>query len=139
MITEKIRKYYSLSGDKRRLLTEAVFFLFAAKMALSFFPVKTVLRVSIFAKKTVSKPDMEILNKVKWALNNADRLALWKNRCLVKSIAGRWMLHRREIESNIFFGVRRDSNKKLVAHAWLRAGNVEVVEKGGDYLELTTI
>ena len=74
---------------------------------------------------------------IKWALYSAIRVCHRKNKCLVQCIAGKRMLARRGIESKIFMGVRHNVEKMIIAHAWLKAGDFEVVEKGDDYLELS--
>ena len=94
------------------------------------------MKISLSSKKEIRKPDPDLLGHIKWALYNADRLSFWKNRCLVQSIAGRFMLQRRGIRSTVYFGVRHDKNKKIIAHAWLKTDDFEVVEKGEDYREL---
>lgn len=127
-------RFRRLEGRKRLILAEAVLFLFAVKILLLVLPLKTVLQVSLSPKK--QKPGPNILNDIKWALLNADRLSFWKNRCLVECITGRWMLLRRGISSNLSFGVKFVENKKVSAHAWLIADDFEVVEKGGSYIEL---
>jgi transglutaminase superfamily protein len=40
--------------------------------------------------------------------------------CLPQAVAGHWMLRRRRIASAVCFGVARDHEAKLGAHAWLR-------------------
>lgn len=124
------------TASKLWILIEAVLFLFVAKFMLLILPVKTVMKIILSSKKAKKQPDPTLLRQIKRALFNADRLSFWKNRCLVLSIAGRWMLQHRKISSQIFFGVKHDNNKKIVAHAWLNAGDFEIVEKNGDYREL---
>ena len=130
------RRFVKLAADKKWILTEAVLFLFVAKFLLLILPVKTVMKITLSLKKAKKQPDPNLLSQIKWALYNADRLSLWKNRCLVQSIAGRWMLQRRGIASQLSFGVKHDDNKEIIAHVWLLAGDFEVIEKGGEYNEL---
>ena len=136
-MTQILRKFLSLSGGRKKLLTEAAIFLYLAKLLLLFFPVKTVLKISLSPKINKKQYDTDLLKEIRLALFNADRLSLWKNRCLVQSIAGRWMLQRRGIGSRLSLGVDLDKDKKLIAHAWLKAGDFEMVEKSGNYHELS--
>ncbi|MBN2863222.1 MAG: lasso peptide biosynthesis B2 protein, partial [Bacteroidales bacterium] len=93
----RFRRFFQKTSDQRWILTEAVLFLFAAKILLIFLPVKTVMKVSLTSDGRMTEPDLNLLKDIKWALRHANRLSLWKNRCLVQSIAGRWMLQRRGI------------------------------------------
>ncbi|MBE0678872.1 MAG: lasso peptide biosynthesis B2 protein, partial [Bacteroidales bacterium] len=56
--------------------------------------------------------------------------------CLVSSLAGRCMLKRRHITSRLSLGVDKNSGGKFVAHAWLKTGSNELIEKQGEYTEL---
>jgi hypothetical protein len=132
------RKYIALKSDHRRMLFEAVLFLFLAKFLLAILPVKIVMNITLSGKTKEREPDKEIFHKIKWALFNADRISFRKNTCLVQSIAGRFMLQRRGIVSKLSLGVRHDKNKKMIAHAWLKTDDFEIVEKSEDYLELYT-
>lgn len=131
-----LRRFVALEGDQRWLLTETVLFLFLAKFLLLILPVKAVMKISLSSKKVERQPDPDLLRQIKWALYNADRLSFWKNRCLVQSITGKWMLQQRGILSSLLFGVKLNKNRKLIAHAWLKVGDFEIVEKGNDYQEL---
>lgn len=136
---KNFRRFIALPARQRRLHTEALLLLFMAKFLLILLPVKSVLKISFTGKSPEQGLVLNVLLEIKKALHNADRVAFWKNRCLVKSIAGRWMLQRRNIPGFISFGVIRGKDKKLTAHAWLTAEGFEVVEKGGDYLELSAV
>ncbi|WP_298289306.1 lasso peptide biosynthesis B2 protein [Novosphingobium sp.] len=61
----------------------------------------------------------------------------WRSDCLVQCLAGRRWLATRGIEARISLGVKQeraqDGSKSLLAHAWLRAGDIVVT--GGDVAE----
>ncbi len=59
-----------------------------------------------------------------------------KNKCLVSSLAIRYMLRRRKIESKLSLGVIKAERGKVVAHAWLVSGETELVARSGDYTAL---
>jgi hypothetical protein len=46
----------------------------------------------------------------------------WMSQCLVQAVAATWMLQRRRIPSTLYFGLAKDSDGKLIAHAWVRSG-----------------
>lgn len=58
---------------------------------------------------------------VAWALRSASRRLPGKTTCLVKALAGRWMLRRRRLDTIVHLGMRREA-AGLAAHAWLEAG-----------------
>ena len=54
------------------------------------------------------------------------RHLVWAHKCSVVSIAGKRMLNRRQIPATLYLGVAKDEKGKLIAHAWLRSGNIWV-------------
>jgi len=77
-----------------------------------------------------------MIEKIRLAVQRAGWVSPWKNRCLVSSLAGRWMLRRRKIESELSLGVAKDAKGRLLAHAWLKSGDLEIVEKRGEFTEV---
>lgn len=70
------------------------------------------------------------IRKVRTVIKSVDRFTFWKRKCLAQAFAAKILLNRRKIESTVYLGIAYDDNRKLVAHAWLRAGNIYVT--GGD-------
>ena len=62
--------------------------------------------------------------------------APWRSDCYPQALTARTFLALRRIPHQVCFGVRRDAGA-LVAHAWVRAGDVEVT--GGDGREYTEV
>ena len=90
--------------------------------------------------KNPSKPahnsDKDLIWQVKNAIASANLLALYKNKCLIQSLTGRFMFKKRGIESKLSIGVNHNQGKEIIAHAWLNTGNIEIVRKGLNYREL---
>jgi hypothetical protein len=57
--------------------------------------------------------------------------------CLTQAIAAGIMLKQRRIAYNIYLGVARNNNNQLIAHAWLRSGDILVT--GGDHCNQFTV
>lgn len=87
----------------------------------------------------VDDPDKEIPEKIRLVTGYARSLAFWKNRCLVQSLTARHMLRRRGINTQLHLGVKKDDTNKMIAHAWLNAGDVEIVPQMEDYKELFSL
>jgi len=117
-------------------LLEAVSLLFGARLLLALFPFRVCLMTIKKGKGQGIDPGREKLEMIRTALRRANRLALWKNVCLVQSFAGKWMLQRRGISSELFIGVNFDEKNKFMAHAWLKSCGMEITYDGGDYHEL---
>ena len=126
---KKFDKFLKLPAEERRLFLEAVFFLFLSKAILSFLPFNSCLKLLKPADMTMEQGEKEYLVKIKKALRRANRLAFWKNICLVKSFAAHLMLQRRNIGSEMFLGLQFENGKKLLAHAWLISNEIEITPK----------
>ena len=55
----------------------------------------------------------------------------WESKCLVRALTAKKMLNRRKISCTMYMGVALQSDGGMVAHAWLRCGNVFVTGGNG--------
>ena len=129
-------KFFKWPMSEKMLFTEALIFLYLAKGMLLILPYKICLRTIGQRGKSLINEDTATLKKIKVSLFRANKFAVWKNVCLVQSFAGRWMLNRRNIVSEFMIGVNYNSDKKLIAHAWLLVNNFEIVAKDAEYTTL---
>ena len=132
-------KFNRLSFREKLLFLEALGYLYLAKLMLWLFPFRWCLRLMREKGTMDHRPSQEELLLVKRAVGRANRLAFWKNVCLVQSVAARWMLRRRKIHSEVFFGVKPDENTRIAAHAWVVSHGMEVVNQGGEYKILLNV
>ena len=131
-----LQKFFRLPVNEMLLFAEAISFLYLSKTMLLLLPFKICIR-TVQSKRLNGNADNNTLKSIKSAIRRANKLALWKNVCLVQSFAASWMLQRRGIKSTFMIGVKHDSTKKLVAHAWLLTDNFEIVPKGDEYIPLS--
>jgi hypothetical protein len=133
---KQIVKFSKLSIQEKLLFVEALLFSYAAKVLLLVFPFKYCLKFVSNDNCKHTQPDVRELKQIKKAVYRINGLAFWDNKCLVMSLASRWMLQRRRIPSQISLGVAFDEKNNLIAHAWLKTCEYEIVDKGGNYREL---
>lgn len=115
----RVRKFIDLPAPDRRLLGLAVASLVKARLAVMFVPVRKILQpVTPWA----GARDTDTA-KISWAVETAGRIVPAGDNCLVRAIAGRAMLARRGISSQIRLGVAKNSSDLLRAHAWLECGD----------------
>lgn len=133
---KRIKSFFSLSPKEKLLFFEALVFQYVTWMLLLILPFRRIVRLFPNRQTPEQNADKTTLERIRAATAQANNLALWKNRCLVQALAARWMLSRRGIPSKLSLGVTLDDNKKVIAHAWIMAGDLEIVARGGDYTEL---
>ena len=78
----------------------------------------------------LSPAQERVAERVAFAIPRAGARVPWRSDCLVQAMAARRWLERCRVGSELHVGVRRGSERKLDAHAWLTCGNKVVT--GGD-------
>jgi len=135
----QLRKFFALSCREKRFFAEAFVLHLWVGLVLKVVPFRRI--PGVFASRQFDAPTKaedqyrhtvpghqeEVIDLISKAVQRAGKASPWKNRCLVSSLAGRCMLRRRKIESQLSMGVAKDAGGKVIAHAWLRAGGFEIV------------
>lgn len=146
---QRFRKFNELSWNEQLLLSEAYFLHLTTGLILKVIPFRWIPRM-FFSRQfgTPTKEEAQLrprresgqkskdIELIRTAIQRAGEVSPWKNRCLVSSLAGRCMLRRRKISSQLSLGVTKGQNDQIIAHAWLNAGDFEIVNKGRDFNEL---
>lgn len=126
----RLRKFVRIGPRRRWLLADALVCLLIAMALLRFIPFQKIARRW---GPMVSRPDgleaasssvAQTARVVGWAVRTAARPL--GATCLRQAMAARAMLKRRGIGSLLHFGVCRDEQGALQAHAWLDVGGVPV-------------
>jgi len=142
-MNRKIRKIFTLPVSDTLLFTEAFSFQLIVGLLVKVIPFKRI--PGLFSGRQhpglqydASDNDLlhATLEHVKTATMRAGSVCPWKNKCLVQSLAARWMLNRRKIKSQLSLGVAFGLRKEIKAHAWLKSGDYELVAKKGNFQEL---
>lgn len=133
MLLKRLARFGKLPGRQQLLFLEALFLHLSAGLLLKIIPFRWISVIFSNRQTKVYRQQPEVIELLKTAIQRAGRVSPWRNRCLVSSLAGRCMLRRRKIESQLSLGIAKGKNGRLVAHAWLRSGDCELVEKYGDY------
>ncbi|HBM16130.1 MAG TPA: lasso peptide biosynthesis B2 protein [Lentisphaeria bacterium] len=133
-------KFSKLKNADKRLIIEAVVFLFIARMTILFLPYSVLKKLLGKHKhRNIVEPlDIRTIRKVANIIKIASDRLPWKCNCLPQAIAARHMLKKRNISSTLYLGMSKDKEKKIIAHAWLKAGNIPITG-GRDNSEFTEV
>lgn len=74
------------------------------------------------------KSGPETAKAIRRAIYRAEKFTFWNNKCLVSTFCARKMLNKRGIASIAYLGMGKNEKGKLIAHAWINADDVEVVQ-----------
>jgi hypothetical protein len=110
------------------LLAEALAALVIASLLIGLFSFNHVSRFAR-SQKNVQKQviDPAEAQQIARALDAFGRYTPWKTMCFQKGLAAHFMLRRRSVASTLFYGARHDENGALVAHVWVKSGQIDVI------------
>ena len=81
---------------------------------------------------------MAEVDMVKWSVAVMSRYTLWNSNCFAQALAAYNMLIRRGIPSTLYFGLAKEAEGKMIAHAWLMYGDT-VITGGREKKRFQTI
>lgn len=125
----RLSKFLRLGRRDRRRFLEASLWLGVFRGAILFVPFKTLAgRLGKHMTETPSTPADAATRQetiaVARAVRTMGRNLPWHSSCLVQAAAGKRMLDRRRIPATLYLGAAQDDNGRLLAHAWLRSGDM---------------
>jgi hypothetical protein len=121
------------SINEYSLFFEAWLFLHASRLMILFFPFKKIAALigvlNIESNKEIN--EQLFASNIKNAIRRATRYTLHSSKCYDQALAGKFMLKWRRLPSTIYFGLSKNEQSNLIAHAWLRFGSDIITgEKG---------
>ena len=128
--------------DDYLFFAEAWMRLALARLILVFIPFKKMMPLlgKLAGENTGHSLDNaggDIEKKISIAIRRGSRYSPWRTKCFEQALAAKMMLKRRGIVSIIYFGVCKNPDSKLLAHAWLKTGAGIVT--GGKNLSMYTV
>lgn len=127
-LPRKLKKIIKLSSKDKNILFQAFFISGLVRFAILFIPFRRL--AVIYGKhkeestRSLTEVEKEIIFRVGWAVEQISYRTPWESKCLVKALTAQIMLARRKISSTLYLGVGKGKDNKLLAHAWVRSGQV---------------
>jgi hypothetical protein len=116
-------RFFNLSAQKKMLLLEAMTGFTIVKVLSLILPfhylAKLIGKPGEFCSEIAVLPPPVLLD-LKWAVQTAEKLIPWGKKCLIQAITAKLMARHHGYSTTFFLGVRRDRERGLVYHAWLR-------------------
>lgn len=69
--------------------------------------------------------------RVGYAVDRICTRTIWESKCLVRALTAQKLLKRKKIDSTLYLGCKMEG-EKMVAHAWLRCGEMYVTGGNGE-------
>ena len=85
-------------------------------------------------EESPEKADIEeyrYAKKVAYAVNQVCNKTRWESKCLVRALTAQRLLKKKGIASTLYLGCGLDEKGAMIAHAWLRCGEMYVTGGNG--------
>ncbi len=132
-----LRRFARLPRAEKFLLLRALFVVSVTRLGLWLLPTGTLRRIAVrTGKKARGAPQ---LMRLVWAVKVVSRYVPVAS-CLTQALALQWLLMRSGYASRVHLGVRKDSERKFEAHAWVECEGRVVIggAEAHEYVPLTS-
>ena len=130
-----LKKYYKLEYLERSTLNQIFFWLIYSVVLVRLAPLRWFSGLLGEFNKTsdfeINQNQIEIIKLIKKNIRRSKRVLPWKVKCFEEAIAAKMVLKKQKIKSTLYLGVDKDKEQKLIAHAWLKAGDYIVTGRQG--------
>jgi hypothetical protein len=127
----RIRKFFQIPGRERALMLEALYWLMIYTFLIYIIPFRwwqdrIGRKMQPWQEEYVSKGQMQKIGLIRRSVFRAKKALLGFPKCFALSLTLKKMLQKRGIDSTLYLGVKKNGNESLIAHAWLKSGDITV-------------
>ena len=142
MMFKLLRKYYSIDKTERKILNRTFFWLIYAFVLVRMIPLRWFSHLLGEFKPArpaggkeevleINSGEKELIQMLVKNIRRWKRFLPWKVKCFEEAIAAKKVLEKYKISSTLYMGVDKNTEKELIAHAWLKVGNEIIIGKKG--------
>lgn len=135
----KAHRFFSMNFSQQKLLVEASLYLLAARCLIGFVPFRhlSALLDEELNAAVSQEIGIGIAQDVKWAIDSASRHLPVRLVCFPRGIAAYMMLHRRQVDIRLHYGISNRRENIYAGHVWVTYGNFGII--GCEQLEQYTV
>jgi hypothetical protein len=115
------------------LFVEAWCLLHLAKLVIVFMPFKRIASWmgSLGVESLHDLQYTDLSTKIEHAVRRSSRYTLHESKCYDQALTAKAMLGQCSLPATIYFGLAKECNNQLIAHAWVRCGHSIITGKAG--------
>jgi hypothetical protein len=115
------------------LFVEAWCLLHLAKLVILFMPFKKIAAWmgSLGVESLHDAHSRDLSTKIEHAVRRSSRYTLHVSKCYDQALTAKALLGQCNLPATIYFGLAKESENQLMAHAWVRCGNKIISGKAG--------
>ncbi len=124
-----IIRFVRLPLERQRLLVATTLMLALVALLRRFFPFRHIAARTTHAPPPFPDRDRQerLIAEIRWAIWAAARRVPWRALCFEQGFAAQWLLARRHVPATLHYGVANRPDEGMIAHVWVRAGDIDVV------------
>lgn len=125
-----LKKYRRTEASERKLFLETLIISFIIRLIIKFMPMKKYvdkLGKENKLSENIDANEIETLKKFVVNVKRVSRNSFWRTKCYEEAFTLKKILEKRGYSSTIYFGVLKEENNELKAHAWLKIGDVILI------------
>ena len=109
------------------LIIEAFVGLALASLLIAIFPFRRIAEVAASRARSRRTAPPEVAHEIGGAVAAWAHRVPWRAVCFQQGLAAQILLRRRGLAGQLYYGARRTEEGRLVAHVWVRSGDVDVI------------
>jgi asparagine synthetase B (glutamine-hydrolysing) len=128
-VTATAKRPHKRLWADRLLLGETVIFLALASVTIAILPFRVVAFLASgrwLPPRTPPASRTDAVARIRWAVSAMARRVPFRAVCIHQGLAAQIMLRRRGIPSLLYYGAAQDKALGLIAHVWVRDGELDV-------------
>ena len=126
-----LSKFLRKSLSDQVLFLEAVFWLGISRISILILPFRWIApflgRHMASSNDDLSLTNIKKAKSIAQAILSVSRHLPWECKCLNLAISGKMILRRKRIPNTLYLGVAKNKDGNLIAHAWIRAGDIIIL------------
>jgi hypothetical protein len=130
-----LKAFFKVDLAFKFLVLRVVVLLGFGRMSVLLLPFRKIAaRIGEVGKDSSASLSAELileLTQIGSAIEAVSKYTPWKSNCFAQALCGHWILKSRHINHTIYFGVQKEGNHELKAHAWLKVGSKIVTGRKG--------
>jgi hypothetical protein len=124
------QKFFNLPTKDKALAIEAFFLLAWYRVTILVMPFRVIAarleKASHRSQVPEASRDKRLPGRIGRAVSSVAAHTPWDSKCLVQSLTAYRMLKQRQYPCDLYLGVAKDDQGKMVAHAWTQSGAIDV-------------
>lgn len=130
-----IKNFFSFSFKDKLLVLYTFFLCGVVRLAILTVPFTHIKRYlgkhNVQSTEDVDQKNYKIAYRIRRIVTATAKYTPWQSKCLVQAIVAQHLLKKSHLATTLYFGVAKDEQGEMKAHAWLRYGKMMVT--GGEF------